>query len=77
MSSPLMSSPQWPSSPSAIRHDLERREVERVIDFLPRDEPLALAGDRIAEAVFFPRQERRTGRPASGSSACVAMPMFA
>ena len=60
-----------------VRHDLERREVDRLVDFLPRDESLALAGDRVAERILFPRQQRRTARPASGSSACVAMPMFA
>ena len=37
-----------------VRHDLERREVDRPVDLVPRDEPLALAGDRVAGGCLLP-----------------------
>src|SRR5207237_10867899 len=43
------------------RDDFEWRRVDGPIDFLPRDEPLALAGDRVACAVFFPRKAFELG----------------
>ena len=44
-----------------IGHHLERRDVDRVVDLVPRDESLALGLRRVAEAVDFPRQQRPLG----------------
>ena len=69
MSLPLRSCAPVAELAERVGHDLERRDVDRPVDLLPRDEPLALAGDRVAEAVDFPRQQRPLARAASGSSA--------